>query len=73
VYGDTAALVGIGVFHTFSTRNAGLQLADLRRFNQARVFDRCLTSILTSMHSPREQRRRPAARGPAALQPGEGV
>ena len=36
VYGDKATLVGIGYFQTISTRNAGLQLIDLRKCNQAR-------------------------------------
>ena len=36
MYGDKATLVGIGYFQTVSTRNAGLQLIDLRKCNQAR-------------------------------------
>ncbi len=37
MYGDKATLVGIGYFQTISTRNAGLQLIDLRKCNQARA------------------------------------
>jgi hypothetical protein len=34
-YGSTATLVGAGFFQAISTRNAGLQLLDFRRCNQA--------------------------------------
>ena len=37
VYGGKFTLVGVGVFQTIATRNAGLQLVDLRRFNQVRL------------------------------------
>ncbi len=36
-YGDKATLVGIGYYQTVSTRNAGIQLIDLRKCNQARA------------------------------------
>jgi Trk-type K+ transport system membrane component len=36
VYGDMQTLVGIGYFQSISTRNAGLQLVDIRLCNQAR-------------------------------------
>eukprot|EP00291_Cryptomonas_curvata_P024895 CAMPEP_0172173074 /NCGR_PEP_ID=MMETSP1050-20130122/12824_1 /TAXON_ID=233186 /ORGANISM="Cryptomonas curvata, Strain CCAP979/52" /LENGTH=397 /DNA_ID=CAMNT_0012844733 /DNA_START=789 /DNA_END=1979 /DNA_ORIENTATION=- len=48
VYGDQATLAGIGFFQTISTRNAGLQLVDLRRTNQGMLMVYIFTMYISA-------------------------